>query len=161
MRSDRFQQMHCQQTGINCRLLFLFAIVLLLSVALPALGQHLTSRNPTLKQGTIVDTSQNQEEGPRLVSSEIATSAMLLRFTHADGGLVLHTSTPSAFQIAGADHKWFRADAHIVNGIIVVSTSLVQYPIAVRYAWPSNPNGNLFNGTGQPAAPFRTDDWPE
>jgi hypothetical protein len=160
MRSHRLPQKHCQQTGINCRLFFQFAIVLL-SVALPALGQHLTSRNPTVKQGTIVGTSQNQDEGPRLVSSEIATSAMLLRFTHTDGGLILHTSTPSAFQIAGADHKWFRADAHLVNGIIVVSTSLVQYPVAVRYAWPSNPNGTLFNGAGRPAAPFRTDDWTE
>ena len=157
MRSDRFQQIHCK--GINFRLLVQFAIVLL--SALPALGQHLTPHNPTLKQGTVVDAAQNQVEGPRLVSSEIATSAMLLRFTHTDGGLVLHTATPSAFQIAGADHKWFRADAHIVNGIVVVSTSLVQLPIAVRYAWPSDPNGNLFNGTGQPAAPFRTDDWPE
>ena len=159
MRSDRFPQRHCHQTGINCRLFFQFAGVL--SVALPALGQHLTSHNPTLKQGTIVNMYQNQEEGPRLVSSEIAPSAMLLRFTNTDGGLVLLTGMPSAFQIAGADHKWSRADAHIVNGIIVVSTSLVQYPIAVRYAWPSNPNGTLFNGAGRPAAPFRTDDWTE
>jgi hypothetical protein len=160
MRSHRFPQRHCQETVVNSRLLFQFAVVLL-SVALPVGGQGLTSLHSVLKQGAIVDTSQNQEEGPRLVSSEIATSAMLLRFTHTDGGLVLHTSTPSAFQIAGADHKWFRADAHIVNGIIVVSTSLVQYPVAVRYAWPSNPNGTLFNGAGRPAAPFRTDDWPE
>jgi len=108
MRSYRFPQRHCQETGVNSRLFFQFAVVLL-SVALPVGGQRLTSLHSVLKQGAIVDTSQNQEEGPRLVSSEIATSAMLLRFTHTDGGLVLHTSTPSAFMIAGADHKWFRA----------------------------------------------------
>lgn len=160
MRSNRFPLRHCQQVGINFLLLLQIAIVLL-SVALPALGQHLTSANLIQKQGTVVDPSQNHEEGPRLVSSELATSAMLLRFTHTDGGLVLRTNTPSAFQIAGADHKWFRADAHVVNGILVVSTSLVQNPVAVRYAWPSNRNGNLFNGKGQPAARFRTDEWPE
>ncbi len=160
MRSDRFLQMHCQETGFNCRLFFQVAIVLLLA-ALQVRGQRATSFHSVLKQGAVIDTSQNQEEGPKLVSSEIAPSAMLLRFTHTDGGLVLHTSTPSAFQIAGADHKWFLADAHIVNGIIVVSTSLVQHPVAVRYAWPSNPNGTLFNRAGRPAAPFRTDDWPE
>ena len=160
MKSDRFPQRHSRQAVTICGLLFQFAAVLL-SVALPVLGQDLIPRNSALKQGTIVDTPQDQDEGPRLVSSEIATSAMLLRFTHTDGGLALHTDMPSAFQIAGADRKWFRADAHIVNGVIVVSTSLVQYPIAVRYAWQSNPTGNLFNGRGQPAAPFRTDDWPQ
>ena len=160
MRFHRFLERHCQETGVNSRLFFQFAIALL-SVALPVQGQRSTSHHSVLKQGVVVDTSQDPGEGPKLVSSEIAPSAMLLRFTHTDGGLVLHTSTPSAFQIAGADHKWFRADAHIVNGILVVSTSLVQYPVAVRYAWPSNPNGTLFNGAGQKAAPFRTDDWPE
>ena len=159
MRSDRYSQTHLPETGVSPRLFFPFAVTLL-SIALPALGQRPGSP-PIQKREVIADTSQSHGEGPKLVSSEIATSAMLLRFTHTDGGLVLHQGVPSAFQIAGADHKWFRADAHIVNGIIVVSTSLVQYPVAVRYAWPSNPNGTLFNGAGLPAAPFRTDDWPE
>jgi sialate O-acetylesterase len=32
--------------------------------------------------------------------------------------------------------------------------------VAVRYAWADNPDANLANGAGLPAAPFRTDDWP-
>ncbi|AXC10123.1 Sialic acid-specific 9-O-acetylesterase [Acidisarcina polymorpha] len=100
------------------------------------------------------------DQGPTLVSSEIATSAILLRFSHADGGLVIRGNAPGAFQIAGADRKWIWADAHIVDGVVVVSSSLVQFPTQVRYAWQSNPNATLFNGIGLPASPFRTDDWP-
>jgi hypothetical protein len=36
----------------------------------------------------------------------------------------------------------------------------VKPPVAVRYAWEANPAGNLVNGAGLPASPFRTDDWP-
>ena len=35
----------------------------------------------------------------------------------------------------------------------------VSKPVAVRYAWASNPVCNLYNRAGLPAVPFRTDDW--
>jgi sialate O-acetylesterase len=63
-----------------------------------------------------------------------------------------------AFEIAGADHTWFPADAHLVNGVVVVSTSLVQQPTAVRYKWSTSAAATLFNSAGRPAAPFRTDE---
>jgi len=104
---------------------------------------------------------QTVDQGPTLISSEVATSAIRLRFSHEDGGLMIRGNAHGAFQIAGADRQWFWADAHIVDGVVVVSSSLVQFPTQVRYAWQSNPNATLFNGAGVPAAPFRTDDWPE
>lgn len=97
------------------------------------------------------------DQGPALSSFEIAQGAILLRFTHADGNLRLEGLGREAFQIAAADHVWFPADAHLVNGIVVVSTSLVQQPTAVRYAWQAPADARLFNGAGVPAAPFRTD----
>jgi hypothetical protein len=33
-------------------------------------------------------------------------------------------------------------------------------PVAVCYAWATNPDCNLYNKEGIPASPFRTDDWP-
>ena len=40
------------------------------------------------------------------------------------------------------------------------SSKAVPQPVAVRYAWASNPEGaNLVNGAGLPASLFRTDDW--
>ncbi len=45
---------------------------------------------------------------------------------------------------------------------MVVSSSKVSNPIAVRYAWAMNPSQRnlLYNKECLPASPFRTDDWP-
>ena len=96
-------------------------------------------------------------QGPVLSSTEIAQGAMLLHFANAEGGLLLKSSGRGAFEIAGADRIWFPAEAHLVNGVVVVSTSLVQQPTAVRYTWSSLAAATLFNSAGLPAAPFRTD----
>ena len=66
------------------------------------------------------------------------------------------------FEIAGADQKWHWAKAEIVSkDTIKVSSESVPQPVAVRYAWASNPEGaNLVNSGGLPASLFRTDDWP-
>jgi sialate O-acetylesterase len=44
---------------------------------------------------------------------------------------------------------------------VVVSSSQIAKPMAVRYAWAINPVCNLYNRAGLPASPFRTDAWPE
>lgn len=97
-------------------------------------------------------------QGPVLSSFEIAQGAILLRFTNAGDGLRLKGSGRDTVQISGADHNWFPADAHLVNGVVVVSTSLVQLPTSVRYSWQDPAAATLFNSAGQPAAPFHTGD---
>lgn len=64
------------------------------------------------------------------------------------------------FQICGADHKWVWADARIDGATVLVSSSKVADPLAVRYAWADNPTVNLYNSENLPASPFRTDDFP-
>ena len=98
-------------------------------------------------------------QSPTLASWDRIPGAIQLHFAHAPGGLVLNYQ-PHAFQIAGADRKWYWADAHAFGDKVIVSTSLVQYPVAVRYDWQSNPPAILFNKAGLPAGPFRTDNWP-
>jgi sialate O-acetylesterase len=97
-------------------------------------------------------------QGPTLASWDHLNGAIRLHFEHIEGGLVMNYQ-PDAFQIAGADHKWYWADAHAFGDAVLVSTSLVQNPVAVRYDWQSNPPAILFNKAGLPAGPFRTDDW--
>ncbi len=65
------------------------------------------------------------------------------------------------FEIAGEDKVWHWANARIEGGdSVVVSSKEVEKPVAVRYAWASNPEGaNLINSEGLPASVFRTDDW--
>jgi len=63
------------------------------------------------------------------------------------------------FALAGKDQKWVWSDAKIDGESVIVSSSEVPEPIAVRYAWADNPPCNLYNKEGLPASPFRTDDW--
>ena len=64
------------------------------------------------------------------------------------------------FAIAGDDKKWAWADAVIDGKTVVVSSSKVPKPVAVRYAYTmSGDDCNLYNNEGLPASPFRTDDW--
>jgi sialate O-acetylesterase len=63
------------------------------------------------------------------------------------------------FKIAGLDKRFYDASASIVNGKVVVYSSLVKEPVAVRYGWENNPKCSLFNKEKLPASPFRTDHW--
>jgi sialate O-acetylesterase len=102
------------------------------------------------------------ESGPRFTSMEPHGSAIELRFEHAGHGLVAYDAQPlQGFAIAGKDRKWVWADAEIVGpDRVSVRSAEVSEPVAVRYGWASNPVCNLYGGSGQPASPFRTDDWP-
>jgi sialate O-acetylesterase len=70
------------------------------------------------------------------------------------------TTELAGFTIAGADKNWVRAKAVIDGNDVLVSSDQVPSPVAVRYAWETNPETNLYNKEGFPAAPFRSDDWP-
>ena len=71
------------------------------------------------------------------------------------------TDKLAAFTIAGADKRWFPAEAKIDGATVVVSSPRVPDPLAVRYGWENCPPCNLYNKEGLPAATFRTDDWEE
>ncbi len=84
-----------------------------------------------------------------------------LRFDHVGGGLKARDGEPlKGFAIAGKDRRFVWAHAEIDGDEIVVSSSKVEKPVAVRYAWADNPVCNLVNAEGLPASPFRTDAWP-
>ncbi len=98
--------------------------------------------------------------GPTLATVEkLSGGAMKIHFDHTDGGLVAKGEKLGEFSVAGADRKWYWADAKIEGDTVVVSSSSVPNPVAVRYAWQSFPVATLYNGVGLPAVPFRTDDW--
>ena len=102
--------------------------------------------------------------GPLPAGHAIRGSEIVLRFKHADGGLVARDGTPrdgalKGFVIAGANRAWKPATARIEGDTVIVSSPAVSQPLAVRYAWAADPVGNFYNGAGLPASPFRTDDW--
>ena len=110
--------------------------------------------------------------GPLFKALMIEGGKVRVVFEHTGSGLMVGSKegrAPAAenaqeklkrLAIAGADKKWFWADAVLENNTVVVSSPAVKEPLAVRYAFEMNPDGaNLYNREGLPASPFRTDDW--
>ena len=99
--------------------------------------------------------------GPLYVGMRRLPRGIRVRFAHVGPGLVAEGDAPlRGFAVAGADHKFVWAQARIVGDAVVVSAAEVPHPVAVRYDWADNPDGNLFSRDGLPASPFRTDAWP-
>ncbi len=100
---------------------------------------------------------------PLYQSHETKGDHILVTLKHVGTGLKSRDGEElKRFEIAGADKKWYWAKAEIVGkDSIHVSSGDVPEPVAVRYAWASNPTGaNLVNSAYLPASVFRTDDWP-
>jgi sialate O-acetylesterase len=98
--------------------------------------------------------------GPWIRAIEVEGGILRIRFDHSDGGLQIKEPSGRSFAIAGQNRKFVWAKAVIDGDSIVVSSPEVPQPVAVRYAWDSNPQACLYNGAGLPAVPFRSDDWP-
>ena len=100
--------------------------------------------------------------GPRLQSAEFNDSEV--RLTFKDTGTGLSTSNGAdvhGFLVAGSDRRWYPARVQIRDAnTLVLESSSVTRPKAVRYGWNDHPVLNLVNSDGLPATPFRTDSWP-
>jgi sialate O-acetylesterase len=95
--------------------------------------------------------------GPVFTDLKVANGQGVLHFTHLGGGLIAKDGALAGFTLAGADGVFHPAHAEIIGDTVVVSSSLVSKPLAVRYGWADVAAGNLFGATGLPASPFRTD----
>lgn len=96
--------------------------------------------------------------GPLFSSYAKKGNSIILTFTH-NNGLKATDSQLKGFSIAGADKVFHWANARIESNTVIVSSSDVKEPVAVRYNWADNPDGNLTNASGLPASSFRTDEW--
>lgn len=100
--------------------------------------------------------------GPLFKASKVEGSAIRVSFDQSGTGLKARDNGPlKRFEVAGNDRVWHWAEAKIDGrDSVLVSCAEVKSPVAVRYAWASNPEGaNLVNSEGLPASIFRTDDW--
>lgn len=99
--------------------------------------------------------------GPIYQSHSIEGDKILIKFTHVGQGLAVPAGQKlRGFAVAGEDKVFHWADAKIEGDTIVVSSSAVPKPAAVRYAWSGKRAwASLFNKNGLPALSFRTDDW--
>ncbi len=98
--------------------------------------------------------------GPMYESMAVEGNKIRIRFTHTGSGLTTrHGKPPNEFTIAGEDQNFHPAAAAIDGDTVLVSSSEVPRPVAVRFAWRDAAVPNLANKEGLPAAPFRTDQW--
>jgi sialate O-acetylesterase len=98
--------------------------------------------------------------GPAYESMKIEGDKVILTFQHVGGGLMAKNGPLTGFTIAGADRKFVKAEAEIRGDKVEVRSPKVDHPVAVRFGWANYPVVNLWNQSGLPASPFRTDDFP-
>jgi sialate O-acetylesterase len=110
------------------------------------------------------------DTGPRYRSFKVEGKKVRVEFDHTGTGLTLAASPVSSdngtalpptilkgFALAGNDRKWFPATGRIEGKAVILESDSVKWPVAVRYGWKGNPEGNLYNREGLPASPFRSD----
>ncbi len=97
--------------------------------------------------------------GPLYSSMEINGNTIAVSFSHAEGGLKAKDGILKKFEIAGDDRVFHPAKAKITGDQVIVQSSAVNKPVAVRYLWDNASEASLFNSAGLPASSFRTDNW--
>ena len=95
--------------------------------------------------------------GPLYQGVKIDGTRAIINFTHIGSGLMAKGGELRGFTIAAADKKFLPAKAEIAGDTVVVSSTNIPAPVAVRYGWMNAPDVNLCNKEGLPASPFRTD----
>ena len=76
-----------------------------------------------------------------------------------ENGEGLMLKGPEGFELAGADGRFYPAQAVLSGNRIIVTAPGVTRPSALRYAFQNMPACTVYNGAGLPALPFRTDRW--
>jgi len=101
-------------------------------------------------------------QGPQFKSFKVDGDTIHISYQAASIASGLKTNdgkAPKYFYLAGTDKKFHRANAKIVDDMVVLYAPDVHKPVAIRYAFTNFPVTNFENAEGLPAAPFRTDDW--
>ena len=101
------------------------------------------------KQNVIAD-------GPIYESMKIEGNKIILTFKKGTDNLQ-PTTDLKGFSIKGKSGKYEWAKAKIEGNKVVVWNNEIKEPIAVRYDWADNPDGNLKNKSGLPSSSFTTE----
>ena len=108
--------------------------------------------------------------GPLYKEMKIEGGKVRINFDFAAGGLMaghkegkaptqeIKNGKLGGFAVGNQDGKWVWAEAVIDGQTVVVSSSEITVPVAVRYACSNSPGkANLYNKAGLPASPFSTE----
>lgn len=96
---------------------------------------------------------------PQYQGMLVEKNKVRIRFTNADGGLMVKGKEATDFWIAGEDKKFVPAKAKVDGSAVVVWSDAVKNPAAVRFGFSNTAMPNLFSKEGLPVNIFRTDNW--
>lgn len=162
-----------------------FAIPAIWEAQYEALSMSNTGMASTQDIGQIYDIHppEKEEVGRRLAlvalnqtygKTEVVYSGPVLKSTRYEGNQVILEFDPmggelfsaghgiggiSAFYLSGERRIFYPARVKKEGNTLILTSSEVAEPTAVRYLWNDRANATLFNTYGLPAAGFRTDDW--
>lgn len=102
-----------------------------------------------------------EPDSPRLKSVKYAHNTAVLTFNVSKLGLNPYLKDLEGFELAGPDKVFHPAVARIGKDGMTVTVKCPQVlePVAVRYGIHNFSKATVFNSSGIPVAPFRTDDW--
>lgn len=98
-------------------------------------------------------------KSPLYKSYEIKGKTIVVDFDFVSDGLVIKDAPLTDMYIAGSDQVFHPAKGTVQGNKLVVSSTEVSAPVAVRFGFSETAMPNLFNSKGLPVAPFRTDNW--
>lgn len=126
--------------------------------------------------GMILNTVYGQkEEGmPMVYAGSFAEAGTLtLYFNNSGGGILVGKNAQGeepdlisarqaeqegieiqGFEIAGADGRFYKADAYVERDFILLTSPEVPKPLLARYAWANYIRANVYNKQGLPLVPF-------
>ena len=81
---------------------------------------------------------------------------MRVWFDHASA-LSSHEKALNSFELAGPDHRFVPARAHVEGETVLVTADGVQSPSFVRFGWSSVVDSSLYNSAGLPTSTFTSE----
>ena len=102
-----------------------------------------------------------EPDSPRLKSVDYSPNTAVLTFNVSRLGLNPYLKDLPGFELAGDDKVFYPAVARISKDgmTVTVKCSEVPEPVAVRYGIHNYSEATVFNSSGIPISPFRTDNW--
>ncbi|RYD39802.1 MAG: hypothetical protein EOP83_36215, partial [Verrucomicrobiaceae bacterium] len=92
--------------------------------------------------------------GPVMKTTAVQGDRMAVTF---DGPLKVRGDKLLGFSLAGEDGEYRFAEATLDSNKVILRAEGISQPKTVRFAWGGQPDANLVNAAGLPAAAFRTD----
>ena len=102
-----------------------------------------------------------EPQGPLYERVTYSGDKAFVRFKVGGLGLSPINRNIAGFEIAGEDKVFYPAEARVDKDgkSVVVQSQEVPSPVAVRYGINGYNEAGLFNNSGIPASPFKTDEW--